>query len=331
MKILFLGTNEFDYLQDLTFVGLVKVLGRDNVLEYSLNTNYLLPLKKYPRNIGYTGFGPGLFKSLFVGFRDVDCVIVPAAKPRCFELYEKIVPLIKSSVKTVFIDGGDWPEIGGDLKRLHDNQIYNRVTGKRPFDIIFKREFFKNTQYEKNIFPLPFSINANLYNNIQVLPFKYDVSFWAVESHPIRTQALSLLENHFDCLENGTVLNQNFRRYKRKGKRYFEELVRSRILLNMRGAGWDTLRYWEIFGLQRFMLSQRLDILIPHDFEENKEIVYFNNDLSDLEDLCNFYLKNEALREKIAVKAHQKAIIYHTDVARARYILETIEKLLNYL
>ncbi len=324
MKILFLGTSEFDYLQDLTFCGLVKVLGRKNIYEYSVNPHYLLPIRKYPRNIGYAGFDPGFFKRFY--FRDVDCVIVPAAKPICFEFYESIIPKIKPSVKTIFIDGGDWPEIGGDLKRLNNNDIYQRVNDKRPFDIIFKRELLKNTRYNKNIHPLPFSINANLYSNIPILPFKYDVCFWAVESHPIRTQALHFLESHFDCLQNGTVLNQNFRKYKRKGKKYFKELIRSRILLNLRGAGWDTLRYWEILGLQRFMLSQRLDILIPNDFIEDKEIVYFKNDLSDLEDLCNFYLKNEELREQIAGRAHQKAMLYHTDVARAKYILKAIEK-----
>jgi hypothetical protein len=323
MKILFIGTTEFDYLQDLTYNGLIKVLGKKNVIEYKINPRYHFPLKKYPKNIGYNGLDFSFLTTRFV--RDFNCVIVPAAKPKCFELYENLLPKLKSSVKTVFIDGGDWPAIGGDLTRLNNDEIYNRINSKRPFDLIFKREYYKNKIYEKHVYPLPFSINNKMFSLIPSMPFKYDVSFWAVESHPIRTEELNFLENRFDCADNGTSHNQTLRNYKRKGKFYFEELKRCRILLNFRGGGWDTLRFWEILGLQRFMISQQLEIVIPNDFEKDSEIVYCNNELSDLEELCKYYLKNEAISEQIAKNAYNKAMNFHTDEARARYILDIIQ------
>jgi len=322
MKILFIGTNRHDYLQDLTYSGLTKILGKQNVVEFQPNMRYHFPLKSYPKNLGYNNIDLHFISNLF--FRSFDCVVVSAAKPKCFEAYESMLPKLKPSVKTVFIDGGDFPAVGGDFTRLNQTEIYERVTAQRPFDFIFKREYLKDQVYDRNVHPLPFSINAGKYSSIPGKPFKYDVGFWAVESHPIRTQVLDYLQDRFDCKANGTARDQAFKNYKRKGRFYFEELKRSRISLNFRGTGWDTLRYWELLGLKCFMISQRLDIVIPDDFTEGSEIIYCENDLSNLEDLCSYYLKNEKAREKIATKAYEKALKYHTDEVRAKYILKNI-------
>jgi len=322
MKILFIGTQKYDYLQDLTYSGLTKVLGKQNIVELQPNPSYHFPIKEYPKDLGYNGPDLQFISNSFI--RNVDCVVVSASKPKCFEMYESYLPKLKASVKTIFIDGGDAPTIGGDLTRLNNTKIYDRVTARRPFDLIFKREYLKNSDYAQNVHPLPFSINTGKYANVHDLSYKYDVSFWAVESDPIRTNVLDYLENRFDCTQNGTARNQAFKSYQRKGTFYFEELKRCRISLNFRGTGWDTLRFWEIMGLQSFMISQRLGIVIPDDFTEGSEIVYCENDLSNLEELCNYYLKNEDARRKIAEKAYAKAMEYHTDEARAKYILKII-------
>jgi spore maturation protein CgeB len=119
--------------------------------------------------------------------------------------------------------------------------------------------------------------------------------------------------------------NQDFHNYSRKGDFYFEELKKTKISLNFRGTGWDTLRYWEIMGLKAFLISQRLQIEIPNDFIEGKEIIYCMDDLSDLDDLCHFYLKHDSLRKAIAEKANAKTMEFHTVESRANYILKKIK------
>jgi len=321
MKILFIGTSKYDYLQDLTYSGLVKVLGKKNIIEYKYNPKYHLPTKKYPKNLGYNG----LSILPHSNYKNIDYVFVASAKPKCFEMYKEVLPQLSKTVKTVFIDGSDLAEIGGDLTRLNNSEIYNEVINQRPFDIIFKREYLKTETYDSNIFPLPFSVNMNKYKHIKSQQYKYDVSFWAIESHPIRTQVLELLQNKFDCKENGTITNQTFSTYKRKGDFYFEELKACKVNLNFRGNGWDTLRYWEVVGLKSFMISQKLDIVIPNDFEHEKEIIHCAQDLSDLEDLCKYYLKHEDKRIQLADNAYKKALDYHTDEQRARYILDILK------
>jgi hypothetical protein len=321
MKILFVGSLKYDYLQDLTYNGLVKTLGQSSVIEAKTILRYHIPIKKYPKDIGYNGINLSFFTT--VDYKSFDLVVVAACKPDCFEMYESILPKLSNSVKTIFLDGGDHPEVGGDFGRLKNPELFQKVTEKRPFDFVFKREFLKNSDYSSNTHPFPFSVQTNCYPSIVREPYKYDVAFWAVESDPIRTKVLDFLNNRFDCAENGTVKNQSFHGYKRKGMNYFKELKRTRISLNFRGTGWDTLRFWELLGNNCFFISQRLQIEIPNDFVEGKEIVFCNDDLSDLDDLCRYYLKEEAKRQQITKNAYAKVLKSHTVECRAKYLLNT--------
>jgi len=331
-SVLYICSRESDYLQDLTHAGLCEILGSANVIDWPWNRNFHIPRKKYPRNLGYRSLnlhhlGPSFLKVLPLPWNEIRCVFVAATKPDCFQSYLDLLPEIPSHIPVVFLDGGDFPEIGGDLHRLKRPDLFDQVLQKRPFDFVFKREMLENQKYPDNTAPLPFSIPFRLMPKLSADPsnLKYDVSFWAVESDPIRTKALSLIEGQFDCRENGTTRNQVFKKYKRKGLFYLEELGRCKVILNFRGVGWDTLRYWEVFGLERFMISQRPQILIPDNFVHGKEIIFCKDDLSDLRDLCQYYLENKTARESIAKAGALKAREKHSDKARAQYILQTLK------
>lgn len=320
MKIIYINRNKSDYLQDLLYTGLVKTLGLSNVVEFPWNNKFHLNLKKYPKNMGLVK--GSFFSSLFNKIRsnDFSLVIVASCHPDTLKKYLSIIGNIDKSVKTVFIDGGDWPEVAGDLDRVGGKDLYEKILSIRPFDHVFKREYLLDKNYDNNIHALPFGFNFDRLPKIN-RQYRYDVAFWAVESDPIRQSALSLLENKFDCASNGTVRNQVMKKYKRKGDYYLQELARCKVSLNFRGAGWDTLRYWEVPALGGFMISQKPEILIRDNFVDGKEIVYCNNDLSDLIDLCEYYLKNDDKRELIAKNALSKTKACHTDVHRAKEVL----------
>ncbi len=322
MKILFIGSKSFDYLQDLTYTGLIKLFGFDNVIEYRWNKKYHLNTYKYPKNIGYipkTTFG-----SIFKNKKDYNVVFIASAKIDCFEIYYEMMDSIPTNIPVVFIDGGDREEIGGDLSRLGNDEIYQKVINKRGFDYIFKREYFDDREYAKNIFPLPFSYNFNKTPTLELSKI-YNVTFWAVESHEIRTKVLTMIENKFDCKSNGTILNQTFKNYDRKGDKYLQELSRAKITLNFRGVGWDTLRYWEVPAIGGFMISGKPKIVIPKNFVDGKHVVFCEDDLSDLIELCEYYVKHDDERETIAKQALSYAKEYHSDIARTKYIFEAIK------
>jgi len=322
IKTLFINSHSADYVQDLTYSGLVKVLGKDKVVDYRWNKKYHVPYKKYPKNLGYT---PGsLFSSLFNRrLDDIDLLIVGASKVDCFETYIEVADRIPASVTTVFVDGGDRSDIGEDLTIYGRPELYQQALAKRPFDIVFKREYNLDRRYDDNVYPLPISFNMDRLPGIPA-GYRYDVSFWAVETDPIRTHALELLEDKYDCEQNGTVRNQKFSKYKRKGQFYLQELAQCRIVLNFRGGGWDTMRYWEVPAVGTFMMTQKPGILIPDDFVAGRDVVHVDNDLEQLIDLCDYYLKHEAEREKIAASGRDHLLRYHTDVARAEFLLSKL-------
>ncbi|OCL97534.1 hypothetical protein AAX29_01894 [Aliarcobacter thereius] len=326
MKILYINTSSFDYVQDLTYSGLVKKFGIDNVIDFKWNKKYHTPYAKYPKNNGY--IKGSFFKSLFrkINFKEFDYVFIGSDKVETFQTYLAIAKDIPKKTPIIFIDGGDGSEIAFDL-RIYRNRLdlYEKAFEIRPFDIIFKREYIIGKDYEENIFPLPMCFNLDRLPSQLPNSYKYDFSFWAVESYPIRTNALNILENEFDCKENGTYRNQKFSKYKRKGEFYLQELKSCKITLNLRGGGWDTMRYWELPAVGSFILSQKPGIVIPNNFEHEKDIVFIKDDLSDLIDLGKYYLKNEVKREEIARNGHNKLLQYHTDIKRVEYIFETIK------
>jgi hypothetical protein len=325
MKILFINSKKFDYSQDLTYAGLVAVLGKACVRDYPRNFSYHFDIKKYPKNMGRSkGSFLDFFQSENISVKNCDAVLVGCPKPDALEAYLKICKDIPSSTPVIMVDGGDKETIGGDATRLGRPELWQEAIRKRNWDFVFKREFMKNKSYPPHILPLPFCMNLEA---LQFTPkWQYDklVSFWASESHPIRTKALEILAGQFDCDQNGTSKNKKMSHFTYKGKRYSEELAKCRIALSLRGGGWDTLRYWEIPAHGPLMVSQRLDIVIPNDFEDRKQIVFCNDDLSDLIDICKYYLAHEDESLKIAQAAYEHLKIYHTHIRRAEYILQSL-------
>lgn len=323
MKILYLSSRGVDYLQDLTFSGLCKTVGAGNICVMPWNPNFFLPRRSYPKDLGYSS--GRILSSLRSRYflNQFDAVIVAAAKSDCFRLYNEMAPSLNGTVKTIFLDGGDREQVGGDLDRMGDHTSFARAMELRPFDIILKREMIIGTEYAKNVIPFPFCWNFDKLPSSLPTKKKYDVSFWAVESDPIRTQALEVLQDRFDCKENGTVLKQVFKKYKRKGEFYLQELAACRIVLNFRGVGWDTLRYWEVPSLSTFLISQRPGIVIPNNFEHEKSIVFCEG-IGDLIEKCEYYLRNETRREAIAAQSYLHIQEFHTDVHRAKQLLSLI-------
>ncbi|MCC6138248.1 MAG: glycosyltransferase [Bdellovibrionaceae bacterium] len=329
MKILFINSPECDYMQDLLYSGLVKLHGADAVFEYPFHRRYRFIDKKYPRNLGYNP-GVATLKRLFQSVdQKFDLVIVGSCKHLCLKSYMEIAHKIPKSVPVVFIDGGDQTAIGGDLIYYKSEFVISNVEKTRPFDLIFKREYLIGNSYEDRIVPLPFCFNLDRTPKSLPLNKKYDVAFWAVESDPIRVKALDVLQNHFDCKENGTTRHQTFKKYKRKGTFYLEELARCKISLSFRGGGWDTMRYWETPAVGSFMMTQKPGIVIPNDFVNGEHVIYCREDMSDIVELCEYYLKNPEKREAIAVAGQNHLLKHHTDLSRAKAVFGALQEKLK--
>lgn len=324
MRLLFLNSRSADYLQDQLFSGLTELLGAENVIPYPINRNYYLPRKPYPRDLGHCrGIidypRDWLHTRRALKHHEFDAVVIGSTKRDIFETFLALRDDLPKGIPLIYIDGGDWPEVGGDAERMDFAGLLRDAFSTKQPDIIFKRECLIGKKYEANVHPLPMGYGPAPV--IGEVPKKYDVTCWCVESHPIRTQALTLLEDRYDCRANGTTRGQKFRTYKRKGTNYLRELAASRIACNFRGVGWDTMRYWETPGVGTCLVSQRPQIEIPNDFIHDEHVIFCHDDLSDLIPQLNELMRDNVKRREIADASHRYVNKYHSYISRAERFL----------
>jgi spore maturation protein CgeB len=72
------------------------------------------------------------------------------------------------------------------------------------------------------------------------------------------------------------------------------------------------------------LFAQRTGLVIPHDYEDMKEAIFFEKDLSDAVSKFKWAMANKEKLPEIAKAGYNKTIQYHTSLARARYICKTM-------
>ena len=102
---------------------------------------------------------------------------------------------------------------------------------------------------------------------------------------------------------------------------YLKEMASAKINIVARGHGIDTVRKWEAPAFSGLVLADKLPLIVPNDYEENKHIVYYKDDLSDLVDKIIYYLKHDEERKRIGVAARKHTFENHTSIRRAEYFL----------
>jgi len=324
VRVLFVASKKSDYLQDLCYAGLVEVLGKSNVLDHPRKLNYHLPTRRYPKNMGYQkGFPP---ISTIANFQP-DLVVVGACKADAVERFYQLSPKLQTSTPCVWIDGGDRPDIGGDLARLGRTDLQERLLRDSPFNLIFKREMIETHTYGPTVKPFPLGLRSD-FLPAPVGDLKYDLLFWATPSHDDRRLTFKMLEGKYDCDQNGSVPYKRPKAFNYRGQQYLKEMSRARISLNVRGGGWDTLRFWEALGMGSFMLSQKLPLVLPHPPISGNELVWLNEDLSDLYEKTDYYLAHPEQRAAIAERGKAWVLAHHDQRARAKQLLQAVAPLI---
>jgi len=285
MKIGIISKGSPDYLIDIVTDGLIRILGRENLsLDYNARG----------------GWG-GQYAILLQGF----------AGPEPFDIHEAdaLVGSVRSldaieewmkktgRKKVAVIDGEDGPDI------------------RSPWDergvVYFKREFLKGGAYSPRVRPLPFGAIP------EALPPVTEVSravfFRAHGSSPIRARIEETLRELGFPSPPGRVEKDEYNR----------DLASSLVGVSVRGGGWDTYRYWEIPYLGVALISQRLEIVIPDDFEDGVEAVFFS-DLDDFRKKLLGMLDDPEKTRSIGLGGRKKCLERHLSIHRARTVLEAI-------
>ena len=312
-RILFILNERIHYGLDIVFDGLFQLLGGDNVVDFpykdSLHGNPPDDFRYYPCTFD------------FPGHRLTEEEIIAQLQAGKFDvvLYgdsEEEVP--RPFARQLIEAAGNTPLFLFDAL---DDCANRRETLEaylgRKCQGFFKREMLHCVDYGPETAPMPFA-----YPDLRVLSEEeinierpYDF-FWAGHwKSYLRRPYLEHLEKALST-DLRTVFSP---------EEYNQRLTQSRIGINCFGFGFDTVRYWEIPAHGGMLLSERLPIRIPNNFEDGKHAVFFD-DLGELEEKLRYYCAHPKESRRIALAGYQHLKQYHTSSARARQLLAYMQQ-----
>ncbi len=357
MKVLYLTDRDPDYLADQIYDGLCAVLGWQNVFDFPKKAAYHDPGVQ----LAYVAQNPGHSYGLddlieLIGRKQIDLAILSSPRGGGVHIYRMLAARVDMP-PIVLLDGEDDNRIRADLFRSVKAALYF----KRELlidDVRCGMGWFKSSwrsdsfELAGKMHPLPFSVTGASLMPMPVVSRDIDVSFVGRASHRKRMKAVRLLKEATDLhFEGGVYVNPSDRSSKvaeswfgrmaakvrgdppasgsiqrMRPDEYRQLLCRSKMALSIRGGGFDTVRYWEIVASKTPLISERPDIVIPHNFEHGVHAIFCRPDLDDLPMWARRMRDDESARQRMAEAAHRHLLTFHTSERRATYLLDLCKR-----
>ena len=143
--------------------------------------------------------------------------------------------------------------------------------------------------------------------------------FGAEFAQNVRGKALQLLREQSQFAYTGEM---KIIRY----SRYLREIAQSKICIDLPGNGPFCFRLIEYLAVGACIISPPHQAIFSPKLEDGIHIKYCKADLSDLVDICNYYLKNDTARLKLSNGAKDFFDKYLSKDKIAEYYLQNIKK-----
>lgn len=304
MNIVMFSKGNTDYLHDMLYHGF-RQLGH-TVVDYPRKANL---------HSGATGLLDFSWDAQEISRGSADILLIcaqPADYPEDFGYSEKLneALLTYGPKKVAIVDG-------------HDVQVpYQELN--HPYSAIFKREYLKSDPDAEGMFNLPL---VSREETLVLAPYKEkDIDFLFMGSYsgqPFRAKVLQSLTYYAHRLGSNAVVSLN----PCPREEYLSLARRSKVIISVRGYGWDCYRYWETPALGTLMLTEEVPLRLENDFVDGIDCRKFKTgDVGDMERVLTEILSSgPAQLENMALHAWYKTKQYHTPVHRAQYILEKLK------
>ena len=344
MRVLFLTDPAPDYLADLTYIGLCRILGNEHVVDFPSKQTYHEPHHRvhYIPQVAAHGYGEQDILALLRGGA-FDLAILSSPRAAVVAALRGLAKHV-SLPPLVLLDGEDDSSIREDLWEQSGAVLY------------FKRELHKNrkVKHRERLMALSLSIVRDQLPTYAPAERVLDVSYAGRVSHPRRKQAVDLLSGAPNLRFEGYLYADNTDRQSkiltglprlwaklmgdplvpvhRRGTKldpeaYYQLMTRSKMALSVRGGGFDTLRYWEIPAMNTVLLSEESDIEIVNNFVHGYSALFFKPDLSNLVSLVQTYANEPRLCADIAQRGMDHLMRHHTCEKRAEYLINMCQRL----
>jgi hypothetical protein len=215
---------------------------------------------------------------------------------------------IDTSSHLIAIDYSDYPKLNEDF--VNQSAVY------------FKMQYANYGYQSPKVLPGGFMVNdLALYRYLPHLwkiqrtkqPI-YDVygRFGASFATQIRSSAVKLLNKQRRFEFEGSL---KIIRY----SRFLREVARSKVCLNLPGNGDLCFRLFDYFAVGACVVSPPINTTLPAPLVDRQHIAFVQPDLSDLLDVCDYYVKNKDERQKLQHnsreyfirKLHYKALAHY--------------------
>lgn len=310
-RVLFvMGEPRVNYGLDVLYHGLKGVLGEERVCEFP--------------------FKPTLHGALDEKFGHYPCLFAHAGTPLAAE---EVLAQVRAGRFDVVFWGDTEQFLPTALAReifqaagtsrvalvdMQDDcadhwQVLKAAYGLEMLPRCFKRERLRAVQYSAPTLPLPFAYPDEMVA-MDIDHARGTPLFWAGQrGWGLRDVFLPVLE------ARGIPTAHNFTQ-----AAYRAALRDARVCLSLGGAGFDTVRYWEAPAQGALLLSETLPILLPHDFEDMRDAVFFTTP-AEMGERLDFLAAHPEVLEEMRHAGWTRLRTHHTATARALQLLATLE------
>ena len=352
MKILYIAHEESCYCGSFIFNGLCELLGPDNVLTYPPKLSYYGQTHRY----SIPGIENGLTSPLpWMSFNDPASVELDDATVRsmirCGDFKFVVVESVRSTAVSTFeslrdditaaclpvalVESDDYDGFDErNIKRIMPHLYFKRELRKKKYDSPAISRSFGSVHHTK-VIGFPFSCPITAINRIHTQSEAYDVFFscgnTTDHTDNMRQRVADAIRNNAERLGLNVFVAVSPDRSRSEGApgllpwdKYIAAMKASKILINCRGFGHDTVRFWEAAGCG-LLCTQPNGLHYANEYTGMENIVEFDSPESCIGRIEGL-LQDEDKANEIRAACVAHTAQHHTNLARAHQLVSALRE-----